>query len=344
MTRSQLKDLGIQCHTAPFSWKMTFRSDEHWYQLILCANTAQENQVWKKGLSESIANHQQRSPNAMQNSVQTTEQSILNFTVHSRKSVATSSEGITQLDYVQYIASDLERPRLIIIRDAHESKNGTDFQMAATDALHQTKPQSSTLQYPVFNLERLDRQKIEQCLSKVWTRDQLPYPSIAVHRGLSLKQSANTMMRKLSRASITTNSTTSLRRSISYTSIAEASPYSVQIGATRMAQYDGCRDPVPRYSNCLTPTPEPRKSVSFGSVTLLEPIRKPDALDPVGECMTYVTKLRSPYSSPELTKREVSTVSTAFAVTSRESLELERVRGQIVKPKTLLKKLSTMLR
>jgi hypothetical protein len=42
---------GLQCHTAPFSWKLVFECDYQLYEIILTACTAKEEMEWRTRLS-----------------------------------------------------------------------------------------------------------------------------------------------------------------------------------------------------------------------------------------------------------------------------------------------------
>ena len=48
LTRS--RHPGLQCHTAPFSWKIVFENDHHLYELILTACNAKEEAEWRSRL------------------------------------------------------------------------------------------------------------------------------------------------------------------------------------------------------------------------------------------------------------------------------------------------------
>lgn len=44
---------GLQCHTAPFSWKIVFECDHQLYELIMTACTAREEAEWRGHLTSS---------------------------------------------------------------------------------------------------------------------------------------------------------------------------------------------------------------------------------------------------------------------------------------------------
>lgn len=45
---------GLQCHTAPFSWKIVFECDHQLYELIMTACTAREESEWREHLASSV--------------------------------------------------------------------------------------------------------------------------------------------------------------------------------------------------------------------------------------------------------------------------------------------------
>lgn len=44
---------GLQCHTAPFSWKIVFECDHQLYELIMTACTVREEAEWRGYLTSS---------------------------------------------------------------------------------------------------------------------------------------------------------------------------------------------------------------------------------------------------------------------------------------------------
>lgn len=46
--------LGLQCHTAPFSWKLVFECDNQLYEVIMTACTRKEEIEWRTRLSPEI--------------------------------------------------------------------------------------------------------------------------------------------------------------------------------------------------------------------------------------------------------------------------------------------------
>ncbi len=340
----QLTMSGLQCHTAPFSWKIMFQSNQQWYELILCACSAREEEEWKKTISQLIADENQRAlSESSMTSVLKNEQSIVSLDIQSMGPVFALSGNHLRQGSIQRAGTVTSDCRQVVIKNTHLPKDVHDLNMTVSESLNRSKSSPSATHVAILAPKRIERYKIEQVMANVWTRDRLPYPSMASHRGEYFKNSASTVMRKLSKASTATTSTlNSPRRSVSYTSIAESSPYYVNVGGSRIVQYDGSAEPTPRPRNCVTPTPEPRKSISFGTMAMRSSMGGPGLVDREEDKMTYVTKLRkSSEGGPHLASREDSRASTVVADASRDSIELERVGGTVRKPKTLLKAFST---
>lgn len=54
----KLIQLGLQCHTAPFSWKLVFQCDHQLYEIILTACSPKEELEWRSRLTERVSKEQ----------------------------------------------------------------------------------------------------------------------------------------------------------------------------------------------------------------------------------------------------------------------------------------------
>lgn len=61
---NMLMVLGLQCHTAPFSWKLVFECDHQLYEMIMTACSPKEEMEWRTRLSDvkRPESHDQPSP------------------------------------------------------------------------------------------------------------------------------------------------------------------------------------------------------------------------------------------------------------------------------------------
>lgn len=349
---------GLQCHTAPFSWKIRFQSDQQDYELILCACSAREEEEWKDAMSQYIASENQRMHGELSVlPAPERKNPILRLDIVSLGHAFIILEIITRQQSIQRavtVDSDSRKSnRQVIIKNTHFPNDGTDLRMTVAESMNRSKTSPSAKSTTILAPKRVERHRIEQSMANVWTRDRLPYPSMASHRGEYLKTSASTVMRKLSKAStVTTSISDSHRRSVSSTSIAEASASPAHIEAIRkvwcpgsislVPQHSETITPIPRPNNSVTPTPQPRKCVSFGSKAMLGSMGAFDSVEDSDDGMKYVTKLRgSAAGSGHIASRNGSGASTVMANASRGSLELKEIGGTAKKPKTLLKAFST---
>ena len=106
----------------------------------------------------------------------------------------------------------------VIIKNTHALRDSTDYPTSDDLSVNRSQSlQSTNIRIPILAPKRTERVRMEHDLAKVWTKDLLPYPGMGGTRGDSLlRASASSMMRKISRASLTTGFS---KRSASHTSI-----------------------------------------------------------------------------------------------------------------------------
>jgi hypothetical protein len=90
----------------------------------------------------------------------------------------------------------------IIIKNTHEPKGGNEQQYPFSPSLNRSQSLLVTHRIPILAPKRSDRVRLEQVLADVWTKDTIPYPGMVAARGDQIKASANSVIRKLSLASI----------------------------------------------------------------------------------------------------------------------------------------------
>jgi hypothetical protein len=139
----------------------------------------------------------------------------------------------------------------VIIKNTHTQK---EHNAASDSELPVMRSQShmSSNNVPTLAPRRAERIRLETAISDVWSKDILPYPGMASRRPENpIRASANSVMRKLSMASIATNFS---RRSTSHTSLSShrmddsrlSSQRSIQsIPSKRSASAQKKRTPVP---------------------------------------------------------------------------------------------------
>ena len=108
----------------------------------------------------------------------------------------------------------------VFIKHTHAMRDGMDQANPVYQSVSRSQSLLSTNRIPVLAPRRVERIRMEHDLSNVWTKDLLPYPGMSGTRGERLIQaSKNSVMRKLSRASIASGLS---KRSTSFASVANS--------------------------------------------------------------------------------------------------------------------------
>ncbi|KAG8165120.1 hypothetical protein KVR01_005395 [Diaporthe batatas] len=202
---------GLQCHTAPFSWKIVFECDCQLYEMMLTACTPKEEHEWRSHLEiGSAVESQDLAGPELYGSLFLNMKSLSTVfgkqgTVARRLSIhrATTVGPKTPLCHVVVRNTSVEK-------EAATSSNAT---ISRTQSLLASKGR-----IPVLAPTRGDRARLEALLSDVWTRDALPFPGMTTRARNEhiIRTSAQSMIRKLSVTSITSTFT---KRSASFASI-----------------------------------------------------------------------------------------------------------------------------
>ncbi len=312
-----------------------FEFDQQLYDLIFCACTAREEDQWKTTLQErSNPKKNPKKNNGDWLRDISFENSALYLEIRSLGPVFGQPGTLMRRQSIQRAATLNSRKEgcQVIIKNTSSIKQREDPPMTIPEMVGRSQSFLSAYKIPILAPGRADRQRIEEAMASVWTRDRLPYPGIAGHRRGSLITSATNVMRKLSRASTTTTSTTTSATSISCTSIAETSTQSAYTAASR----------VPGNYHSFGHMPDHRQSVT--SAPALEGSETEENYEDTAlaleKTMAHTTELRPVSNSSKAARRsEVSGASTM--VPGTETLDVEQGRGKLRKPKTLLKQFST---
>ncbi|KAF2839300.1 hypothetical protein M501DRAFT_954611 [Patellaria atrata CBS 101060] len=212
---------GLQCHTAPFTWKLVFESSNRLFELILSGCSAKEEEQWKSHLAERISVENRDSSNCR--TATQDFQSTLISTLKPIGSIYGQFGNFTRRLSMQR-ASTLGpkgTKNQVIIKNTHAQ----NINSSPTNSLSVNRSQShlSPAHVPTLAPRRAERTRLETSLADVWTKDVLPYPAMAPKRPDNpIRASANSVMRKLSMASITSSFT---KRSASYSSMRSENSY-----------------------------------------------------------------------------------------------------------------------
>ncbi|KAL8665595.1 MAG: hypothetical protein Q9202_002099 [Teloschistes flavicans] len=128
----------------------------------------------------------------------------------------------------------------VIIRNtttAKFNKNGPDSML---DSIGRSKSVTTASHVPILAPKRADRSRMESALADVWSRDQLPFPGMSSNRDHAIRASASSMMRRISRASISSSFS---KKSASTTSFASLKPATSVPDLQNIGEGDDERDP-----------------------------------------------------------------------------------------------------
>jgi hypothetical protein len=214
---------GLQCHTAPHSWKLVFEHSARMYEIIATACSAVECQVWREHLALSIETQTLAVTQGQKNvfelySPLTSDMRSIGKAFGKpgsfvkRMSVHRTATVGPTTDLNQAIIKNTQA-----VKEALESASTN----ASASSLHIPRSQSVATPSHVQTLapRRADRARLEAILSDVWTKHLIPFPGMTIGRSEQIRGSANHVIRKFSMASITSNFSSS-KRSASNTSMA----------------------------------------------------------------------------------------------------------------------------
>ncbi|KAI1333382.1 Dbl homology domain-containing protein [Xylariaceae sp. FL0255] len=189
---------GLQCHTAPFSWKLVFECDHQLYEMIMTACSQKEETEWRTRLSLADSLNSLESPEpAFYSSIFLHIRSLGTVfgkpgTVARRLSIHRATTIGPKSPMCQIILKNTSTAR--------DSPPGT-----LPLPINRSQSLLTTNRIPVLAPPRAERIRLEALLADVWSRKSLPFPGFTSRsRSENLvRNSASTMMRKLSVASLT---------------------------------------------------------------------------------------------------------------------------------------------
>ncbi|RDW84977.1 Dbl-containing protein [Coleophoma cylindrospora] len=193
---------GLQCHTAPFSWKIVFEIDHQLFELTLSACSSKEEAEWRGRLTEGVSKHNHDSG----------EQAVTEMLSLSVKSLGTvfGKPGTIARRLSIHRATTVGPTSglcQVIIRNTNAFK---DIPRSSSSAsINRSQSVLTTNRIPILAPSRAERIRLENLVSDIWTREVLPFPGMTgrARSEHNVRASASSMMRKLSVASIASNFT-----------------------------------------------------------------------------------------------------------------------------------------
>ncbi|KAL0939286.1 rho guanyl nucleotide exchange factor [Colletotrichum truncatum] len=189
---------GLQCHTAPFSWKLVFECDSQLYEILMTACTPREQEEWRNRLSNPAKREEEQIDPNLYSSMSLSIRSLGTVfrkpgTVARRISIHRATTVGPKSPLCQVILKNTS-----VLRDNSEATSGSSINRSQS-LLMTTSPR-----IPIIAPPRGERARLEALMSDIWSREVLPFPSMTGRSRSEhlVRSSASTMMRKLSVASI----------------------------------------------------------------------------------------------------------------------------------------------
>lgn len=211
---------GLQCHTAPHSWKIVFEQGAKMYEIIFTACSAIEADAWRAYIASGVEAQTQLVADGKAHVVPLSSPLTLDMKSVG-KAFGKPSSFVRRMPVRAATIGPTADLSQVIITNTQAVKEAQEFKSSQA-SLQIPRSQSMATASHVHTLapRRCDRHRLENLLSDVWTRDQLPYPGMT-RRSDPIRASANSVIRKFSMASITSNFS-SRNRNGSHTSISSA--------------------------------------------------------------------------------------------------------------------------
>lgn len=206
---------GLQCHTAPYSWKVVFICDHQLYEMILTACTPKEETEWhsRLGCQQDISSQDLMQPGAF---------GFLALNIKSLGTVFRKPGTIARRISIHRATTVGPKSPLcqVILKNTSVMKEMSSSAGASSPISRSPSLLSTTARVPVLAPARGERARLEALLSDVWTRDILPFPGITARSRSEhlVRSSASSVMRKLSVVSITSSFS---KRSASLASVSQ---------------------------------------------------------------------------------------------------------------------------
>jgi hypothetical protein len=211
---------GVQCHTAIHTWKLVFEHNHRLHELILSACSSTEEEIWVTRIRERIVCE---THNFVEGQVPMQDMfSSLSLEMKSLGPVFGHADSLVRRMSVHRAATlgAKNNTSQVIIKNTQAQKSLDTPPTFSPSTVTRSQSLMSANHVPTLAPRRAERIRLETILEDVWTKDVLPFPGMS-NRGVEnqIRASANSVMRKLSMASIASNFS---RRSPSFSSTSNA--------------------------------------------------------------------------------------------------------------------------
>ncbi|TDZ74332.1 Phosphatidylinositol 3,4,5-trisphosphate-dependent Rac exchanger 1 protein [Colletotrichum trifolii] len=188
---------GLQCHSAPFSWKLVFECDSQLYEVLMTACTPREQDEWRTRLANPAKREEDPVDPSLYSSMSLPIRSLGTVfrkpgTVARRISIHRATTVGPKSPLCQVMLKNTT-----VLRDSSDTGPGSSINRSQSLL-------TTTARIPLIAPARGERTRLETLLSDIWSRDVLPFPGMTSRSRSEhlMRSSASTMMRKLSVASI----------------------------------------------------------------------------------------------------------------------------------------------
>ncbi|KAL9596413.1 MAG: hypothetical protein Q9179_004625 [Wetmoreana sp. 5 TL-2023] len=238
---------------ASYSWKLVFEHTQHLYEFIFCACSLKEQEAWTGAIVQQAekATHGRQE----ERSISVPSYGLLTLNLNSLGPIFGIPGSLTRRVSAQRAATVHSRTNgaQVIIHNTTPGKRNREAPDTVFSSIGRSKSVMSASHVPILAPKRTERSRMESSLADVWTRDRLPFPGMNTHRDHVIRASASSMMRRISRASI---SSTFSKRSASTTSFSSLKPAASLADLQKIGEGDDERDPRLEAYESLRSTPK----------------------------------------------------------------------------------------
>ncbi|KAL1795367.1 hypothetical protein ACET3X_007183 [Alternaria dauci] len=173
---------GIQCHTAPHTWKFVFEHGHRLHELIFSACSSQEEEVWKKQLRERIV-YETHDFVEGQSTMQDMYTS-LSLGLKSLGPVFGHANTLVRRMSVHRAATLGAKPNMsqVIIKNTQAQRLPDTPPTFSPSIVTRSQSHLSSNHIPTLAPRRAERVRLEGALEDVWTKDMLPFPGMSNRR------------------------------------------------------------------------------------------------------------------------------------------------------------------
>lgn len=197
---------GVQCHTAPHTWKFVFEHGHRLHEMIFSACSSAEEEVWKHHLRQRIV-YETHDFVEGQSTMQDMFTSIT-LNLKSLGPVFGHANSLVRRMSVHRAATlgAKMNTNQVIIKNTQAQKFSDASPSSSPGIIARSQSHLSPNHIQTLVPRRAERIRLENILEDVWTKDSLPFPGMSSRRMENqIRASANSVMRKLSIASIASN-------------------------------------------------------------------------------------------------------------------------------------------